>query len=51
MLVEDELEDMGATDVNVSLDEPTQTGTVIFNHSNPEQVITAIEDMNYEVSR
>ena len=50
MLVEEALQDIGATDIVVSVDEKKQIGTVSFNHSNLLKAKEAIRKEGYEVS-
>lgn len=45
MLIEDELEDLGAENVNVSVDETTQTGTVRCEYPDKDVVVKAIQEL------
>ena len=52
MLIEDELEDLGAQDVEVTMDDSAQEGKVRFDHDDPQAVADAIEALgDYEVER
>ena len=49
MLIEDALDEMGAKNIKVSVDEKKKTGEVSCDHASKEEVISAIEKEGYVV--
>ena len=49
MLIEDALQDMGAKNIKVNVDEKSKTGTVSCDYSSRDNVIASIEKEGYVV--
>ena len=49
MLIQDALEELGASNIKISLDEKKQIGKVSFDHKNKDEIIKAIEKEGYKV--
>lgn len=50
MLIEEALQDIGAKDISISVDEKKQIGTVSCSHADISQVKEAIKKEGYEVA-
>ena len=49
MLIQDALEEIGAKNVKISLDEKKQIGKVSFEYKDPKKVVETIEKEGYKV--
>lgn len=51
MLIEEELEDIGAQNIHVTVDEAKQTGVVMCEHEDKDAVVSAITSLGeYDVA-
>ncbi len=50
ILIEEALQDIGAKDISISVDEKKQVGTVSFSHPDLEKAKGAIAKEGYEVA-
>ena len=51
MLIEDVLNDLGATKIKIEVDEAARVGKVSFESQNKEKAIKAIENEGYKVRK